>query len=98
MLTPFLRELQDWKRWGTDQARKQLIETADHLRIEDDLTPQERAKKIRELRAEWRKLAQLEPNKQQALWKTFDTTLSAAYEPSKQYFQAQAQQRAANLA
>lgn len=98
MLTPFLRELQDWKRWGTDQARKQLIETADHLRSEDDLDPQERAKKIRELRAEWRKLAQLEPNKQQALWKTFDTTLSAAYEPSKQYFNEQAQQREANLA
>lgn len=96
-LAPFLREIQDWRRWGTDQVRKQLIETAEHLRADDALDPQERAKKIHSLREEWRKLSQLEPGQQHTLWKAFDANATAAYEPSKQYFAEQAQQRTANL-
>ncbi|WGZ93327.1 MAG: DUF349 domain-containing protein [Candidatus Thiothrix putei] len=96
-LAPFLREIQDWRRWGTDQVRKQLIETAEHLRADEELDPQERAKKIHSLREEWRKLSQLEPGQQHTLWKAFDANATAAYEPSKQYFAEQAQQRSANL-
>jgi hypothetical protein len=96
-LAPVIRELQDWRRWGTDQVRKQLIETADHLREDDILDPQERAKQVQTLRNEWRKLAAMEPGQQRALWKTFDSTVTAAYEPSKQHFVEQAQQRQANL-
>jgi hypothetical protein len=96
-LAPYIRELQDWRRWGTDQARKQLIETAENLRSDDGLDPQERARKVQGLRDEWRKLSHMEPGQQRALWKTFDSTVTAAYEPSKQHFDAQAQQRQANL-
>ena len=94
---PMLRELQDWRRWGTDQVRKQLIETAEHLRSDDDIAPQERAKKIHSLREEWRKLSHMEPGQQRALWQAFDANATAAYEPSKQYFVEQAQQREAHL-
>lgn len=97
-LTPYIRELQDWRRWGTDQVRKQLIETADHLRNDAELDPQERARKVQSLRDEWRKLAHMEPGQQRALWKTFDASVTAAYEPSKQHFNEQAQQRETNLA
>ncbi len=96
-LAPFLREIQDWRRWGTDQVRKQLIETVEHLRTDAELDPQERAKKIHSLREEWRKLSQLEPGQQHTLWKAFDSNATAAYEPSKQYFAEQAQQRATHL-
>ena len=97
MLTPYIREIQDWRRWGTDQVRKQLIETAEHLRSDDEIDPQERAKQVQTLRQEWRKLSQLEPGQQRTLWKTFDSTVTAAYEPSKQHFAEQAQQRAEHL-
>jgi hypothetical protein len=97
MLTPYIRELQDWRRWGTDQVRKQLIETAEHLRTDDALDPQERAKQVQTLRNEWRKLSQMEPGQQRALWKAFDANVTAAYEPSKQHFNEQAQQRQAHL-
>lgn len=97
MLTPFLRELQDWRRWGTDQARKHLIETAEYLCSDDGMDPQDRAKKIHTLREEWRKLAHMEPGQQRNLWKAFDSTVTAAYEPSKQYFAEQAQQRETHL-
>ena len=98
MLTPYIRELQDWRRWGTDQVRKQLIETAENLREDDNIDPATRAKRVQSLRTEWRKLSHLEPNQPHALWKTFDSTVSAAYEPSKQHFIEQAQQRQTNLA
>lgn len=97
-LTPFIRELQDWKRWGTDQARQHLIETAEHMREDAILDPVERAKKIKQLRTEWRKLAHIDPGRQQSQWKSFDSAVSAAYEPSKHYFAEQAKQRAAHLA
>lgn len=97
LLAPYLRELQDWRRWSTDQVRKQLIETAENLRSDDDLDPQERAKKVQSLREEWRKLAQLEPGQQRTLWKTFDSTVTAAYEVSKQHFAEQAKQREIHL-
>ncbi len=98
MLTPYIRELQDWRRWGTDQVRKQLIETAENLCEDDNIDPATRAKRVQSLRTEWRKLSHLEPGQQHTLWKTFDSTVSAAYEPSKQHFIEQAQQRQANLA
>lgn len=96
-LAPFLREIQDWRRWGTNQVRKQLIETAEHLCTDEELDPQERAKKIHTLREEWRKLSRLEPGQQHTLWKAFDANTTAAYEPSKHYFAEQAQQRATHL-
>lgn len=97
MFTPYIRELQDWRRWGTDQVRKQLIETAENLRTEDELDPVERAKQVQSLRDEWRKLARMEPGQQRTLWKEFDATATAAYEPSKQHFNEQAHQRETNL-
>lgn len=97
MLAPYIRELQDWRRWGTDQVRKQLIETAENLRSDDGIDPQERAKKVQNLRDEWRKLSRMEPGQQRSMWKTFDATVTAAYAPSKQHFNAQAQERQANL-
>lgn len=97
MLTPYIRELQDWRRWGTDQVRKQLIETAENLRTDEAIDPQQRAKQVQALRSEWRKLAHIEPGQQRALWKAFDSNVTAAYEPSKQHFDAQAQQRQLHL-
>lgn len=96
MLTPYIRELRDWRRWSTDQVRKQLIETAENLRTDEAIDPEQRAKRVQALRNEWQKLAHIEPG-QRALWKAFDSNVTAAYEPSKQYFDAQAQQRQLHL-
>lgn len=96
-LAPQLHEAQDWRRWGTDKAREHLIETAEHLQRDESIEPKERAKQIKALREEWRKLAKMEPGRQKQLWKEFDEKVTAAYEPSKQHFAEQAQQRQNNL-
>lgn len=94
---PMVMEFKDWRRWGTDQAREHLIETAQRLENDDSMEPEQRAKEIKALRQEWRKLAQMEPGKQRQQWKDFDSKVTAAYEPSKKHFAEQAQQRAQNL-
>lgn len=94
---PMVMEFKDWRRWGTDQAREHLIETAQRLENDDSIDPEQRAQEIKALRKEWRRLAQMEPGKQRKQWKDFDRKVSAAYEPSKQYFAEQARQRAEHL-
>ncbi|MFZ1341761.1 DUF349 domain-containing protein [Thiothrix eikelboomii] len=95
--TPLVLELKDWRRWGTDQAREHLIETAERLERNELMDPQVRAKEIKALREEWRKLGQMDPGRQHKQWKTFDSKVTAAYEVSKQYFAEQATQREAHL-
>lgn len=94
---PLILELKDWRRWGTDQAREHLIETAERLERNELMDPQARAKEIKALREEWRKLGQMDPGQQRKQWKAFDSKVTAAYEVSKQYFAEQATQREAHL-
>ena len=94
---PLVIEFKDWRRWGTDQAREHLIETAERLERDESMDPQVRAKEIKALREEWRKLAQMEPGQQRKQWKTFDSKVTAAYEVSKQHFAEQASEREASL-
>ncbi|CAA6813691.1 MAG: Unknown protein [uncultured Thiotrichaceae bacterium] len=94
---PMVMEFKDWRRWGTDQAREHLIETAQRLENDDSMEPEQRAKEIKALREEWRKLAQMEPGQQRKQWKDFDQKVTAAYEPSKQHFAEQAKQRNEHL-
>ncbi|MEZ5448041.1 MAG: DUF349 domain-containing protein [Thiolinea sp.] len=94
---PLVMEFKDWRRWGTDQAREHLIETAQRLENDESMDPEQRAREIRALRQEWRKLAQMDPGHQRKQWKTFDSKVTAAYEPSRQHFEEQARQRAEHL-
>ncbi|MCB1637560.1 MAG: DUF349 domain-containing protein, partial [Thiothrix sp.] len=94
---PLVREFKDWRRWGTDQAREHLIEKAQELEVDESIDPEERARMIRALRDEWRKLVKMDPGHQRQQWKTFDSKVTAAYESSKQHFVQQAQARDANL-
>ncbi|MEZ5538096.1 MAG: DUF349 domain-containing protein [Thiolinea sp.] len=94
---PMVMEFKDWRRWGTDQAREHLIETAQRLENDVSMDPAQRAREIKALREEWRKLAQMEPGQQRKQWKDFDRKVTAAYEPSKQHFAEQAKQRAEHL-
>nr|CAA6814170.1 MAG: Unknown protein [uncultured Thiotrichaceae bacterium] len=94
---PMIMEFKDWRSWGTDQAREHLIETAQRLENDDSMDPEQRAKEIKALRQEWRKLAQMDPGQQRKQWKNFDKKVTAAYEPSKQHFAEQAQQRNEHL-
>jgi hypothetical protein len=68
-----------WARWGTDQAREQLIGAAEALLVgEPDVA--ERARAVPLLRREWKNL-DAHGGAPQPLWKRFDRALERAYKP-----------------
>jgi len=96
--TPKIREAQDWRHWGTDKAREQLIDAAKQLIVDDEIDPLQREKTLRDLRAQWKSLTQVDPQQHQKLWEEFDQACTEAYQPCKLYHETQAQQRQDNLA
>ena len=71
--------LAGWARWGTDQAREQLIGVAEALlKGEPDIA--ERARAVPLLRREWKNLDG-HGAASQALWKKFDRAIERAYKP-----------------
>ena len=74
-----LARLAGWARWGTDQAREQLIGEAEALlRGEPDID--ERARAVPLLRREWKNL-DVHGGAAQSAWKRFDRALEKAYKP-----------------
>jgi hypothetical protein len=96
-ITPAIRQAESWRHWGTDKAREQLTEQATHLITTADIEPLERAKKVKGLRDDWKKLGKMDPSKHQRLWNAFDKACSTAYEPCQQHFKDEAVQRDKNL-
>jgi len=96
-VTPVIRQAESWRHWGTDKAREQLTEQATHLIAVADIEPLERAKKVKALREEWKKLGKMDPSRHQRLWGEFDKACSKAYEPCQQHFKGEAIQRDQNL-
>ena len=71
--------LAGWARWGTDQAREQLIGVAEAL-LQGEPDIAERARAIPLLRREWKNL-DAHGGAPQPLWKKFDSALERAYKP-----------------
>ncbi len=93
---PKLKELEGWRHWGTDKAREALINDAQAL-AKDDLEIKDRAKQLKKLRDEWKKLSKLDPISAQRLWKRFDKACTEAHEPIKQARAEENAERTKNL-
>ncbi len=74
-----LEQLHGWARWGTVQAREQLIAAAEAL-LGDGREPDDLASAIHTLREEWKRLNSHGPAGK-GQWERFDTTLEKAYQP-----------------
>ena len=82
-----------WARWGTDQAREQLIGAAEALLVgEPDVA--ERTRAVPLLRREWKNL-DAHGGAPQGLWKRFDRALERAYKPVAEQRAAEAVAHAA---
>jgi hypothetical protein len=96
-IKPHIREAQDWRHWGSDKVREQLIDNASKLASTPLTDPIRQEKAIHQLRDEWRKLGKLDPQSHQDLWERFNAACTQAYEPCKQHHAQQAEQRNTNL-
>jgi hypothetical protein len=91
-----LRELHDWRRFGTDQAREELLERMRELQA-SPLEPLKQAEAIKTLKENWRELDRKDGLAADSLWQAFEQTAEAAYAPCRDYYLEQARLREQNL-
>ncbi|WP_455219372.1 DUF349 domain-containing protein [Kaarinaea lacus] len=99
-----LTDLQSWRQWSNAPVKEKLIREVSDLVQEleankdnPDFDFVNAADMIKAARNEWKKLTTGEHDSDQELWQQFDAVCNQAYEPCQQYFDQQAEQRAANL-
>jgi len=90
-----IRKLRSWQRWGDDIERERLCEAMEVLAERPDDNPEETARLIREAQLAWKQLGTR--GHSQELWERFNTACNVAYQPCRDYFEGQAQQRIENL-
>ena len=95
-MTPRIRELQSWRKWGADEVRERLCAEMEAL-IGRDMDPADLATEVSRLRDEWNRLRADGSATQRTLWKRFDKAAERAYRPCQAFFKKQAAERASNL-
>jgi hypothetical protein len=90
-----LDELKDWKEHAAAPKRAALIEEMEAL-IGSALEPQVLADRIRQLQDEWKTVSKGVVSDSDADWRRFHEAAQNAYQPCREYFEAQAKLRQAN--
>jgi len=93
-----LAELADWWRFAVLPKQRDLCERMEALIEDDELTPPERARRIRELRDEWRATGGGGAGEARELWQRFNHAAERAFEPCRAYFKREDERKQANLA
>lgn len=95
-LKPALEELRDWHRFAAEPKKQQLCEDMEAL-VQTNLPPAEKATAIQVLHDAWRALMSSDQDADQQLWERFKTASDHAYEPCREHFREQDQERRSNL-
>jgi exonuclease SbcC len=97
LLDPDYHKLTEAQHWSTTRVRKELVEKAEKL-VGATLAPDELAKLVKGIQAEWKKLDEMEhdqgPN---ALRGRFSSACRKAWEPCAAYFAKMDEQRRGDL-
>lgn len=91
-----LAELEDWKSFTVAPKRAELMEEMESL-VDSTLDPPVLADRIKDLQEEWRTLSRGAGENLEADWQRFQEASQKAYQPCREYFEAQAQVRQENL-
>src|SRR3954470_3628906 len=91
-----LNELKDWKNFSVGPKRTELMEEMESL-VDSTLDPPVLADRIRSLQDEWRTLSKGAGENLEADWQRFQEASRKAYQPCKEYFEAQSLARQENL-
>jgi exonuclease SbcC len=95
-LTPRLRELQQWRKWGTDQHRLDLCEAMEKW-LEQEIPLAELTEQVQQLQARWKHLDQSGSPANEALWQRFHQAANSNYERCRPYLDELAEIKRANL-
>ena len=91
-----LDELKAWKSYAVAPKRDELVAEMESLIGSSD-HPRTLAERIRDLREQWKTISKGIVIDSEADWQRFNQAAVTAYEPCREYFEAQAQVRAQNL-
>ena len=92
-----LHELRDWQNYAVAPKRAELIKQMEDL-IGSTEAPQALAETIQKLQAEWKTVSRGSGGLDDAEWDRFHKAAQAAYQPCREFFDAQSKVRAENLA
>jgi hypothetical protein len=91
-----LNELKDWKSFSVAPKRLELMEEMESL-VDATLDPPVLAEKIKDLQEQWRTLSKGAGENLEADWQRFQQAAQQAYQPCREYFEAQSLVRQENL-
>jgi hypothetical protein len=91
-----LNELKDWKSFSVTPKRLELMEEMEAL-VGATLEPPVLAERIKELQELWRTLSKGAGENLEADWQRFHEAAQKAYQPCREYFEAQSLVRQENL-
>lgn len=95
-LSPQLRELQSWRKWGTNQHRVDMCETLERL-ANEPLNPTLFTEQVQTLQQEWKDLDRDGNRINEQLRKRFQRATDKIYELCKPYLDEQNRQREHNI-
>ena len=91
-----LEELKDWKSFSVAPKRVELMEEMESL-VGATIEPVALADRIKSLQEEWRTLSKGAGENVEADWLRFQEAAQKAFQPCREYFEAQGQVRQENL-
>lgn len=94
-LAPQVRDLQKWRRWGTDQHRQELCATMEGL-LTADIPLEAMSLRLHDLQMEWKGLDKGGSPVNHPLWERFHAASERVYAHCKPFLDAQAAERDAN--
>lgn len=92
-----LQELKDWQGFATQPKRDELCTKMKTLAEDTEISPPEKAKAIKELQDEWKKLGSSDSRPAQRAWSRFKKLGDQAFAPCAEYFAEQEKIRRLNL-
>ena len=91
-----LNTLKEWKDYAVAPKRAELIMEMEAL-VGISEPPPALAERIRDLREQWKTISKGIVSESEADWQRFNQAAEAAYQPCREYFEAQARQRQQNV-
>jgi hypothetical protein len=91
-----LSELKEWKDYAVAPKRAELIEEMEAL-IGSSEAPEDLARRVKDLQEEWKTISKGIVSDSEADWQRFHQAAVTAYQPCREYFEAQARLRQENL-
>ncbi|MEA3276637.1 MAG: DUF349 domain-containing protein [Pseudomonadota bacterium] len=94
-LSPRVRGLQKWRKWGADQHRQDLCEAMETL-SNAEMSQESKASRLHDLQMEWKELDKAGSPVNHPLWDLFHALSEQVYESCKPYLERQAAERETN--